>query len=365
MNQTSPRIRFGLIGCGRIGATADDTAGRWAIGHLWLPLSHASAIAAESEAELVAVSDVSEAAARQAMERYGARAFYTDYREMLRHEQLDAVAIATRTEGRKGMIEDCIAHGVRGLFCEKPACLTLEDCDALAALLQRHSTAFVYGTRRRFMPVYRRVKAEIERGRIGEVRAIVLRFGRSPLLWTHPHTVDLASFFAGDVAPEWIQADLELEPSAVGPGGVDADPVIRAATIRFVNGVTAHIVAADSFDVEISGSEGLVTIFSDGASVEWRKRREAGDGLIDPGHMLEREREENTDAISATTESVRSLIAALRGEAGRGYDFHLVTRNLEMLFGMVYSHLEEGRRIAWPMERRNWKISGRMGNYYP
>src|SRR5262249_55306505 len=156
--------------------------------------------------------------------------------------------------------------------------------------------------------------------------------------------------------PEWVQADLVLDPAAVSPGIIDADPYIRTATIRYVNGVTAHIVEAESFDVEIAGTKGIVTIFSDGESVEWRTTRDGGDGVIDARHILARVHEKNTDAVSATTESVRALIAVVRGDQGRGQDVGLASRNLEVLFGMVYSHLEEGRRIRWPMERRNMKI---------
>lgn len=358
-------IRFGLIGCGRIGATADDTAARWVVGRWWLPLAHASAIAAVDDATLCAVCDVSESAARTTAERYGVPAYYTDYREMLARENLEAVAIATRTGERKSIIEACVSAGVRGLFCEKPLCLTLEDADELTALMRDRSVAFVYGTRRRFMPIYRRVKAEIDRGRIGEVRSVTLRFGLNALLWVHPHTVDLASYFASDATPEWVQADLVLDPAMVKPREIDADPLIRCASIRFVNGITAHIGTADSFDVEIAGSAGMVTVLSDGAAVEWRTRREAHDGLIDPGHLLAREREENTDSVSGTVASVRALIAEMRSPNGHGYEPELVARNLEVLFGMVYSHLEDGRRIHWPIARQGTKVTGRIGNLFP
>ena len=128
---------------------------------------------------------------------------------------------------------------------------------------------------------------------------------------------------------------------------------------------TAQFVAAESYDVEISGTEGMATVFSDGAGVEWRTRRDAGDGLVDAGHLLQRQREDNTDTVSGTIESVRELIVALRGEPGRNYSLDVVTHNLEALFGMVYSHLDEGKRVHWPIERRGWKITGRIGELLP
>lgn len=348
-----------------MGATADKKAARWAISRLWLPLAHGSAIGAVDGADLVAVCDVRGAAARETMERYGAQAFYTDYREMLAHEPLDAVAIATRTAERKAVIEECVRHGVKALFCEKPLCRTLEDADTLVALLRENNVAFVYGTRRRFMPIYSRVRREIAEGRIGAVQTIVVRFGRSPLLWAHPHTVDIASFFAGDARPEWVQADLDLDLAAVNSNEVDADPLVRSATIRFCNGIDAHLISSESFDVEIAGSEGMVTIESDGAAVVWRTRREPDRPSFDPGHLLQHERVENTDSASGTVESIRALVAALRGEDGAIYPPEIAVQNLEVLFAMVESHLGDGHRVRWPIARRGLRITGRMGDLFP
>jgi predicted dehydrogenase len=347
-----------------MGATADEKAARWAIAPLWLPLAHASAITAAEGTELVAVCDVRETAARQTMERYGARAYYTDYREMLARESLDAVAIATRTPERKAVIEACTQAGIRALFCEKPLCRTLEDADELVALLRKHSVAFVYGTRRRFMPVYGRVQREIAGGRIGNIHTIVIRFGRSPLLWTHPHTVDIASFFAGDASPESVQADLDLDPEAVSATEIDADPLVRSATIRFANGISAHLVSSESFDVEIAGSEGMVTIESDGAAVVWRTRLPSPVPAFDPGHLLHHERIENQDVDSGTAVSIRALLGAMRGD-GTLYPPELTIRNLEMLFAMVESHLADGARVRWPIARRGLRVTGRLGELFP
>lgn len=348
-----------------MGATADVKATRWAISRLWLPLSHASAIAAVEGAELVAVCDVREESARKTKEDYGVGAFYTDYREMLSREHLDAVAIATRTPERKAVIEACVSQGVRAIFCEKPLCRTLEDADELVALLHRHQVAFVYGTRRRFMPVYSRVKEEIAAGRIGDVRTIVIRFGLSPLFWTHPHTVDIASFFAEDAPLESVQADLDIPPEAISAGEVDADPLVRSATIRFRNGVSASLVAGESFDVEISGSLGMVTIESDGAAVVWRTRLEPEKPAFDPGHLLQHERIENTDTVSGTVESIRLLRDATREGTPSPFPIDLLARSLEILFAMVESHLAEGRRVRWPIPRRGLRITGRLGELYP
>ncbi len=360
-----PGFRFAVIGCGHIGATADDRAAGWAEAAWWLPLSHASAIVATEGAELVAVCDVNEAAARAAGTRYGAPGVYTDFRALLARERIDAVSVATRTPERRAVLEACIDAGVKAIFCEKPLCQSLEAADELCARLHAHGIHFIYGTRRRFMPIYRQARTEIAAGRIGEVRTVLVRFGKAPLLWTVPHSVDMASFFAGDVEVEFAQAELEFDPALITPDCIDADPMVTAGYLGFRNGVRAHLLASDSFDVEIIGSTGAVTVLANGQALEWQERRQTATGRVDVGSWRERRREENQTRLSGTVVSIQTLVRAMRGEPVEDCDPSAAVRNQEMLFGMVYSHLEEGRRIPFPPARRGLVITGRVGNLYP
>lgn len=362
---THRSFRFALVGCGHMGATADDRAAQWADAAWWLPLSHASAIQATEGADLVAVCDVREAAARAAAERFHVPACYTDFQQLLARETPDAVAIATRTPERRALIEASLAAGVKAIFCEKPLSQTLEGTDALCASLEQSGAAFVYGTRRRFMPIYRHVQAQIAAGRIGEIQTILVRFGTSPLLWTHPHSVDIASFFAGDPMVEYVQADLTLDPALVSADCVDADPVVRHAAIRFHNGIGAFLLPSDSMDVEIIGTLGSVTVQANGRALEWRERRLTPAGRIDLSSHAETRREENTDHLSGTVQSIRTLVAALRGEPAELYSPRLAVRNQETLFAFVESHLDGGRRCPLPVPRRGLTITGRIGQLYP
>ncbi|HZO51228.1 MAG TPA: Gfo/Idh/MocA family oxidoreductase, partial [Bryobacteraceae bacterium] len=277
-------LRFGLVGCGRIGATADDRVNSWAVADLWLPYSHASAITATEGAELVAVCDVDSAAAEAARIRHGARASYTDLEAMLASEDLDVLAIATRARHRGEIIRTAIRHGIRGLYCEKPLTNSLEDADELVSAVERAGVAFVYGTKRRFMPVYRRVRDRIAAGELGQATNIIIRFGYGTLLWSLPHAVDIAQFLAGDAAAETIQADLSLVREDVNAAIVDCDPGLNMASIRFSNGIRAILVPGYGMDVQVAGPLGLVSIEADGANVRWRRALSDGSDI---GWLLE------------------------------------------------------------------------------
>jgi hypothetical protein len=99
--------------------------------------------------------------------------------------------------------------------------------------------------------------------------------------------------------------------------------------------------------------------------VEWRPRLGGVGSKTDPGYFFKRERVENKDTISGTVESIRTLMDALHGRNPSFCDPLLASQTHEILFGMVYSHLDEGKRIFWPLERRGLRITGRLGNLYP
>jgi predicted dehydrogenase len=310
------------------------------------------------KAELVSVCDVNEQAARQAKDRYQTATSYTDYRQMLERERLDAVAIATRTPQRAQILEDCARAGIRAVFCEKPLSNTLEEADRVSAALQASGTHFVYGARRRFMPAYLKAKAMIDAGEIGQLTTLVMKFGYGMLLWDHPHSIDIACFFAGDAPIRSVQADLELDPASVQGSVVDADPVVRLGYLAFDNGITAHIVSSDSFDVELCGTQGILAVRSDGWSVDVRRRAvDAGDD----GWLMERvEVPVNFEEPSGTLRGIQQLLDAVLDGTPPSYTIQMAVRNQEALFGLLYSHLEGGRKISWPIERRGIRITGRV-----
>ena len=68
-------VRFGVIGCG------------------WISDVHMASMMNIPEIKLIAVSDIIEERAKSIAEMLGGAKTYTDYREMIRNESLDAVDI--------------------------------------------------------------------------------------------------------------------------------------------------------------------------------------------------------------------------------------------------------------------------------
>ena len=180
---------------------------------------------------MVALTDNDVSRLKFAGAHYSISNLYTNVHEMLEAEQLDIVSIATRTPVKAEVIAALCESGVRGLYVEKPLANSIEECRRLLDLVAQSDCYITYGVNRRFHNVYRKAKEIINSKKIGNLIEIVIEFDRAPLLWTHTHSMDLLTYFAGE--PTHIRA--ELAGSTFNFDGVrcvDSDPLIESAQIR-------------------------------------------------------------------------------------------------------------------------------------
>ena len=90
--------------------------------------------------------------ARQVGEQYGAAYCTTDYNEVLRDPQVDAVLIATRHNLRRSLVEAAAAAG-KHVFVEKPLALTAEDAVAIEQVVATSGIVLAVGFNRRYAPL--------------------------------------------------------------------------------------------------------------------------------------------------------------------------------------------------------------------
>ena len=115
------RIRFGLIGCGRISKK-----------HIAV-LTELSA-----QAEIVAVCDLDQTRAQSVADQLNVPA-YTDYLEMIEKENLDVVDILTWSGNHAQLALNCVGK-VKNIIVEKPMALRLDDADQLIEACDRTQT---------------------------------------------------------------------------------------------------------------------------------------------------------------------------------------------------------------------------------
>ncbi|HZZ41455.1 MAG TPA: Gfo/Idh/MocA family oxidoreductase [Tepidisphaeraceae bacterium] len=144
-------IGIGIIGSGQI-ALANHLPGFALAGNL---------------AKVVALCDANaETVARAGVEN-GIEHTFTDHREMLKRDEVQAVVVATPNFTHRQIVLDAVAAG-KHVLCEKPLALNyaeaLEMYRAAEKAKVRHMTAFTY----RFVPAVRYMRHLVDAGAVGK-----------------------------------------------------------------------------------------------------------------------------------------------------------------------------------------------------
>jgi len=145
-------IKVGLIGCG--GITKRHVDG-------W------NAIA--SRAEIVAISDISEATAKVRAAQIGKPVkYYKDYHELLQDKAIDAVDISLPHFLHRESIVAAAEAG-KHLLSEKPLCLDLEEAAAIADAVKKNGVTMMAMHNQLFMPSIQQAKLMLLNGDLGKI----------------------------------------------------------------------------------------------------------------------------------------------------------------------------------------------------
>jgi len=135
---------------------------------------------------------------------------YTDFRELLDKEKIDAVVIATPDHWH---VPAAIYAGKRKIhaYVQKPLGLTIEEDLAIAKLFKENNLVFQYGTQQRSSPHCYRGSELVRRGAIGKVKSIEV---------TAPNG-SAGGITQESPVPQTLDYDLWLGPAPVVPYTVD------------------------------------------------------------------------------------------------------------------------------------------------
>lgn len=148
------KVRVCLIGCGRAG------------------MIHARSYAGNvKRAELIALCDPSEENLKTAQEEVEVPYVYTDYRDALKNEEIDAVIVVTPTKFHHEIVV-AAANAGKHVFCEKPMAESTKECDEMIEACRANKVKLQIGFMRRFDRNFRRGKELIESGAIGQVTSL-------------------------------------------------------------------------------------------------------------------------------------------------------------------------------------------------
>jgi predicted dehydrogenase len=186
--------------------------------------------------DLVAVADLDGRVAEQSAHIYGARS-YTDYQEMLRREELDAVSIAVPTQIHREIALAAL-RGDCHILVEKPIASTIEEGREMVALAASRGLKLSVGHIERFNPAIVELKRRLKRGEAGQVFQIhARRLGPFParvrdvgvVIDLATHDLDIMRYLL-DSEVKRIYAETEQEIHT-------AHEDLLSGLLRFENGV--------------------------------------------------------------------------------------------------------------------------------
>lgn len=125
-------------------------------------------------AAITVVCDPSERARSEAAERLGPDVLLVSSVDEIPVSEVDAVMVLTPDHTHLSVATWALNQGLP-TFCEKPLTTSVADADALLATAHRLRVPLYVGHNMRHMPVVRQMRAIIESGEIGRVRAIWCR----------------------------------------------------------------------------------------------------------------------------------------------------------------------------------------------
>lgn len=336
------QYRVCIVGCGRMGGTIDEEVK--GTPHGALPYSHAAGYTACDRTTIVAAADVVEEKAKYVCSKWNIPKRYTDYREMIEKENPDIISIATRPGNHAEITIFAVEHGVKGIYCDKPLCASMEEADAIYDACEKHGVKFNLGTQRRFSPGYIKMREIVERGLIGK-RHSVIAYSGGAALWGYTHAADMLLFLASDSEVEYVQGNVAVDDADFEDNRTESDPSIVMGYVRFKNGTHGISLLGSAYEFEVDCSEGTVRSLNNGLSFQLRKRGGQFNEILDAEFPPFEQK-------SGTVGCIEDIVEAIdTGRETKG-NIRLARISTEITFGIVESQRQKGARVRMPMENR-------------
>jgi len=268
----------GKIGVGIIGT------GGWAN-------THARALRSNPHVEIVGLAEVREGAAESFAQAHGLDVpAFTDYRDLIGMDGLDAVVVTT-SNNVHAPASIAAAEAGKHVQCQKPMATTLAEAEAMTAAIEKANVVGMVGYTKRFFKTTRFLHDFLrseDLGRVYHVRAFYFQSWlvspATPMVWRlrremtgtgslgdlGSHATDLAQYLVGDDIARVagvMRTFVDQRPSAPGSQTketVDVDDAVSFC-VEFKNGAIGAIQASrnatgrpDHWRVEIEAENGAI-----------------------------------------------------------------------------------------------------------
>lgn len=346
-------MKYALIGCGRISP------------------NHIMA-AQNNGLEMVAICDICEDNMRDKKVKFDlpdSVKSYSDYKEMLKTEKPELVAIATESGKHASIAIDCINAGCN-VIIEKPIALSLKDADAIIAAADAKGVKVCANHQNRFNKSIQKIREALEKNRFGK-----MFYGTAHIRWCRDHeyydraawrgtweqdggalmnqcihNIDLLRWMMGDDIVEVVGMTDRLHHDYI-----EAED-LGIALVRFANGSYGIIEGTTNVypknleeTLYLFGEKG--TVKAGGASVnkieEWR----FSDMLDDPEAVMHQFAENPPNVYGyGHTPLYADMIDAIKNNRQPYVDGRAGRRALELVLA-IYKSAATGESVKLPLEK--------------
>ena len=197
-------LKIGIIGAGHISK------------------NHINAYNKTNNCEIVAVADINLENARTCAEEFGIKEYYSDYKELLKDDSIDAVSIVTPTFTHKDIVIDALKSG-KDVLCEKPPALNADEVRECEKTAKECGRLLMFAFVCRFHNSSQYLKRYIDAGKMGSfISADCFRVNRcsDSLGWFASrakgggvlkdaciHEIDLVMYLMGYPAVKYVAAN--------------------------------------------------------------------------------------------------------------------------------------------------------------
>ena len=175
---------------------------------------HLNAVKEVKNAEAVAICDIDIEKAKDKAKLYNIENVFSDYRELLKRDDIDAVTLPLPDQAHKEIAVASLKAG-KHVLCEKPMALNLQDCREMVNAARECKRELMVGQVGRYTPAFIKAKELLEEGAIGELFMIETEYAhdyskiggtggwrvtpeREPIIGGGCHAVDMVRMIAGN-----------------------------------------------------------------------------------------------------------------------------------------------------------------------
>jgi len=205
------KLRVAIIGAGAIARDMHFPA--------WKELEQ------EGRVEVVALSEVKKERATEMGEKFSVPGVHTDYRKMLRSENLDIVDICVHNRLHCQMTVDALRAGAHTMV-EKPMAMNVAEAKKMVAAHEKAGRKLMVAQHMRFEAGSRKIREVIESGELGEIYTIRVKWlrrrgipgwglflsakesGGGPMADIGVHVMDLGMWLMGSPQPVTVSGQV-------------------------------------------------------------------------------------------------------------------------------------------------------------